>query len=258
MGNCYPGKSYKRLGGGIIIEANQKYSQQHESIQKLTAMTLRLENTYNYYHEQFIIHKLRAIAYEQEGHDTSKALYYLKLAQNYEMSKHSISNLQILLANIQIKLRLAVETSETMDIIKDESETLRQELAKIYNETKIMQTLNNLEQQMDKVKSMQELIQQTKENITKEDRTELKQWCDNRYQILKDLPSATQGFPVTENYYATIYTQEQQRTQSSEYYSVGKLLSYIPSSFDSFFSPASAPALPTKPQSADVLVNVTL
>lgn len=227
MGNCC-------LGHYALVtnDINDRYKSQHESIQKLTIMIQRLDKSYNYYREQCFLSKSKAIAFEQEGHDTIKALHFVKVTQNYETAMKSIIGLENLLLNVQLKLRLAVETSETMEILKDETAVLKEQLDKIYNETKVIQTLNSLESQLDRAQNVNDLIKDVATSITDRDKRDLQDWCKNRYTLLKEFQpeQLTQDSSHGSNYYSNILTQETQQTPM-----LSKLLEMIPNSWDTFF-----------------------
>lgn len=191
-------------------ETARKFEAQHVAIQKLTTMINRLEQSYGYYKEQCLMNKAKAIAYHEEGHDTLKAMQFVRESQHYHQAMETIMGLQNILHDIQIKLRLAVETHQTMDIIKNETETLRSELDKIYHETKIMQTLNTLESQMDKVKTLQDAVQVAATNIQKKNEEDLlKTWCTHRYELLKEIQPHVEASNTTSNYYQELWRTEQ-------------------------------------------------
>lgn len=196
MGQCLP-----KTQQGDEQRLLEKYEPQHLSIQKLQTMIRQLDDTYNYYAEQTFINQARAIAYQEEGHDTNRALHYLKITQQYEQNKQTISNLQILLINMELKLRTAVETSKTLELIKDESASLDELLRKIYDETKVIQTLNALEANLDKVNRLDSIMENAATKITERDKEELQTLCKNRYQLLKD-------HHQPDNYYSNLLEQE--------------------------------------------------
>ena len=221
-----------------------KYKVQLQSIQKLTIMVGKLEKLYSYYREQSLMAKAKAIAYEHEGHDSIKALQFVRITINFETAMQSTSDLETILLNIQIKLRQAVTTGQVMELIQEDNEILQAELNKIYNETKITQTLNNLEFQFERVQKIQDIVQDTTRAITASEKEKLSQWCNNRYKLLKEFTPETvaQVSPNTQNeqekskmasrYYAQVLEEDiQQHAHSSG------IMSYLPSLFDGFFAP---------------------
>ena len=238
-------KSYMELANTNDDDngVDPKYKLQLQSIQKLTIMVGKLEKLYSYYREQSLMAKSKAIAYEHEGHDSIKALQFVRITMNFETAMQSTSDLETILLNIQIKLRQAVTTGQVMELIQEDNEILQAELNKIYNETKISQTLNNLEFQFERVQKIQDIVQDTTRAITASEKEKLSQWCSNRYKLLKEFTPETvaQVSPNTHNeqekskmasrYYAQVLEEDiQQHAHNSG------IMSYLPSLFDGFFA----------------------
>jgi len=239
-------KTYMELTNSATTDDSEdpKYKLQHQSIQKLSVMVGKLDKLYNYYREQALMAKAKAIAYEHEGHDSIKALQFVRITVNFETAMKSTSDLETILLNIQIKLRQAVTTGQVMELIQEDSEILQAELNKIYNETKITQTLNNLEFQFERVEKIQDLMQDTTQAITAAEKAKLSQWCSNRYTLLKEFTPET----LSQVHPSTHQNEQEKSKMASQYYAQvleediqqnahnPGILAYLPSIFDGFFA----------------------
>jgi hypothetical protein len=225
---------------------SSKFHVQHQSIQKLSVMVKRLDTVYQYYREQCFINKSKAIAYQEEGHDTPRAIHHVKITKKYEANMNTTNQLQLLLISLQLKLRMAVETAEIMEIIKSETDLLNETLDKIYNETKVIQTLNMLETQLERGAKLQELVNDTAVEITKQDERELEQWCKDRYKILEDfsdkIPKTDNPQNAHGNYYSAVLKRDQEERRQLEAGTASSFLVSLPNLvLDTFFNSTPSP-----------------
>jgi len=142
------------------------FTEQQIAIRTLAATIQKLNQIYEYYKERTLVEKAQAVLYEMEMKDHLQALVHVHGARKYEHAKEVISNLQIKFIDIQVNMKLLVNTSESLELMQKYSIVLKNQLDTINKETNVKRTLEVIERQMQRIETMDDLISDSAASMT--------------------------------------------------------------------------------------------